>query len=74
MPRNLRFQNIKENHEILTMSRAINRHYAEKFKKKKHPAAKCGVAKCPVCHHHKYVGGNNKAAIKAKYRNLDKLD
>ncbi len=49
------------------MSRAQNRHDTVKWKKKAHDAAKCRVAKCPVCHHNKYIGGNNKAAIKAKY-------
>lgn len=47
--------------------RALNRFYRYKDKKK-HPASKCRVAKCPVCHPHKYIGGNNKEATKAKYR------
>lgn len=47
--------------------RALNRHYAEKYKKR-HPASRCRKAKCPICHPHKAVGGNHKAAIKPKYR------
>ena len=29
--------------------KAENRHYEKVHKKKEHPAAKCGVAKCLVC-------------------------
>lgn len=32
------------------MARAQNRHDTAKHKKKKHPASKCGKAKCMVCH------------------------
>ena len=31
------------------MSRALNRHNEKKFKKKEHPAAKCGNARCLIC-------------------------
>lgn len=48
-------------------SRAQNRHDIEKWKKKKHPASKCGRAKCGVCHPHKRLGGNHKGRVKKKY-------
>lgn len=32
------------------MSLAQNRHDKKKWKKKKHPASKCGNAKCLICH------------------------
>ena len=55
--------------------RAQNRHDRAKWKAKRktHLADKCKFAKCPVCHHNKYIGGNNKDAIKPKYR-FAKLD
>lgn len=36
--------------------RAENRHYTDKYKKKKHPASKCGNAKCMICHSDKVSG------------------
>ena len=38
------------------MSRAQNRHDTAKHKKKKHPASKCGNAKCTICHSDKVIG------------------
>lgn len=35
--------------------RAQNRHDKEKWKKKKHPASKCGNAKCMICHSDKIL-------------------
>ena len=37
------------------MSRSENRHYAKVHKKKEHPAAKCGNAKCMICHANKVM-------------------
>jgi len=36
--------------------RAQNRHDIAKWKKKKHPASKCGNAKCTICHSDKVIG------------------
>lgn len=38
------------------MSRAQNIHDTKKWKKKKHPASKCGNAKCMICHSDKITG------------------
>lgn len=58
------------------MSRAQNRHDTAKWKKKRskpeHFADKCNVSKCPVCHPHKFIGGNHKGRVKAKYRPIKK--
>ena len=50
--------------------RAQNRHDTARWKAKRktHLADKCGVARCPVCHPHKYLGGNHKGRVKAKYK------
>lgn len=48
-------------------TRAERRKNTIKFKKKHHPAADCGTAKCPICHPHKHIGGNHKDSVKAKY-------
>lgn len=45
--------------------RAANRHYTAVAKKRQHPAAKCGNARCWVCHPHKH--GNSKDRTKKKY-------
>ena len=37
------------------MSRSENRHYEKVHKKKEHPAAKCGNAKCMICHANKVM-------------------
>lgn len=51
------------------MGRAQNRHDTARWKKKRknHLADKCGIAKCPVCHPHKFIGGNHKGRVKKKY-------
>jgi len=51
------------------MSRAQNRHDTLKWKRRRktHLASKCKVAKCPVCHPNKYVGGNHAGTVKKKY-------
>jgi len=37
------------------MGRAQNIHDKNKWKKKKHPASKCGNAKCMICHSDKIL-------------------
>ena len=50
------------------MSKAQNRADTTKWKKKRknHLAAKCGKAKCGICHPHKKLGGNHKGRVKEK--------
>lgn len=53
--------------------RAQNRHDTVRWKNKRktHLADKCRVSKCPICHPHKFKGGNHKGRNKSKYE--DKL-
>lgn len=48
------------------MSRAQNRHDTLKHKKKKHPASKCGNAKCMVCHSDKILGIPDRRQMRAE--------
>jgi uncharacterized UPF0160 family protein len=56
------------------MGIAQNRHDTAKWKKKEHFAAKCGIPKCPICHPHKFIGGNHKGRVKMKYKQIGKDD
>jgi len=44
--------------------RAQNRHDKEKWKKKKHPASKCGDAKCLICHSAKVLKMPNRKLLR----------
>lgn len=49
-------------------TRAQRRHEREHKKKKRHPSADCGNARCPVCSPYKARWwGNSLQAIKKKY-------
>lgn len=47
------------------MSRAQNIHDKKKWKKKKHPASKCGNAKCTICHSDKILGIPDRQQMRA---------
>jgi len=47
------------------MSLSQNRHDKQKWKKKKHPASKCGNAKCMICHSDKLGGIPDRKTIRA---------
>jgi len=46
--------------------KAENRHYDKVHKKKEHPAAKCGNAKCLICHSGKVLKIPTKKMLQAK--------
>lgn len=49
-------------------TRAERRHNTKTWKKKAHPAARCGNTRCGICHpHKKKFYGNSLVAIKKKY-------
>lgn len=48
------------------MSKSLNRHYTKVHKKKEHPAAKCGNAKCLICHSSKIMKIPNKKMLQMK--------
>lgn len=54
------------------MSRAQNRHDTLKHKKKKHPASKCGNAKCMICHSDKIGGIPDRQILRQNSK--DKID
>ena len=48
--------------------RAQRRHDTAKWKKKEHPASKCGNTRCPICSPYKAKWwGNSLQALKRKY-------
>jgi len=44
--------------------KAENRHYDKVHKKKQYPAAKCGNAKCLICHSDKVMGIKNRQILR----------
>jgi len=51
------------------MSKSENRHYNKVQKKKAHPAAKCGNAKCLFCHYNKVMKVPNRKLLQENSKN-----